>query len=356
MNAEPDAVFSVRDTNIVKCAAVILLLTHHLYMGVLPAPIDLKGSAPHVVLATLAKVCVAVFVMLSGYGLSVSFERRGERNPVRFTVDHTLKLMWNYWLVYVIFTLGGVFFSRPEFSPQAMYGTGLHGAWQALVEFLALRPLLGTASYNQTWWYMEAALALYVTFPLMYKAVKKVPWLVLPVTAVPLALYYFYGNNVWDTCREIYWFFPFAVGVFLAQRGLLDKFAGLLKGGRGWAVTAAVTVAFLLFAYIRSLIGLAFDTFFALSLLLFLRAPLCRIPVLSGAAAYVGSRSGDVFLVHSFLYGYYVTQTYFTRLLWSSNPWAVLSALPALLALSLVCAELLRLLRRVVVFRLPEWK
>ena len=328
MNAEPDAVFSVRDTNIVKCAAVILLLTHHLYMGVLPAPIDLKGSAPHVVLATLAKVCVAVFVMLSGYGLSVSFERRGERNPVRFTVDHTLKLMWNYWLVYVIFTLGGVFFSRPEFSPQAMYGTGLHGAWQALVEFLALRPLLGTASYNQTWWYMEAALVLYVTFPLIYFAVKRFPYIALPVAAVPVVLYYFLGNNDgWDSCREIYWFLPFAVGVFLAQRGLLDRFSARLKGRRGWAATCAVTAGFIVCAFVRGLIGLAFDTVFALSLILFLRATLCRVPVLDRVAEYVGSRSGDIFLVHSFIYCYYVSQHRFVKLLWSPKLYVELSAL-----------------------------
>ena len=347
--------FSPRDTNIVKAVAVVMLLTHHLYMGVLPAPIDIANERLLTVIATLSKVCVATFVMLSGYGLAVSFKRREERDPVRFTLIHTLKLMWPYWLVYMIFALGAVFFGRPEYTPEAVYGTGVRGAAQALIEFLALRPIFRTATLNQTWWYMEAALALYLTFPLIYFAVKRFPYIALPVAAVPVVLYYFLGNNDgWDSCREIYWFLPFAVGVFLAQRGLLDKFSARLRGRRGWAATCAVTAGFIACAFIRGLIGLAFDTVFALSLILFLRATLCRVPVLDRVAEYVGSRSGDIFLVHSFIYCYYVSQHRFVKLLWSPKLYVELSALPLLLILSLVCAEGLRLIRKVVVIKLPR--
>lgn len=340
--------YTKRDTGIAKGAAVILLLIHHLYMGVAPAPIDLLHTYLPLTVATLSKVCVALFVVLSGYGLTVSYERKGEK-PGRFTLRHTLGLMRPYWLIFALFVPLGIFFARPEFAPWAVYGTGLRGFGNACAEFFALRPLLGTPTYNQTWWYMEAALALYAAFPVVYKAVKRLPYIALPVTAVPVALYYFFGNNdAWDSCREIYWFFPFAVGIFLAQRGLLDKFAGLLRGRRGWSATAAATVGFLICAWIRSLVGLAFDTVFALAAILFLRATVCRIPYLSGAAGYVGSRSGDVFLIHSFIYTYYVSQYRFVRLLWSPRLLVKLAALPVLLALSLICAEGMRLARRAV--------
>ena len=347
MRSDISTGFSARDTNCVKGAAILMLLTHHLYMGVLPAPIDLTGSSPLTVIATLSKVCVAVFMTLSGYGLSVSFLRREERGAAGFAASHILKLMGHYWLVYVLFTLSGFFLARPQFTPQAVYGPGARGAVQALIDLLALPPLFHTASFNQTWWYMEAALVMYAAFPLLYKAVKRWPGVVLPLAAVPLLLYYFRGNNVWDTCREIYWFFPFTVGIFMAQRGLLDKFAALLEGPRGKLATAAATGAVLLAAYVRALTGLVFDTVFALAIIFFMRAVFCRVPYVNAVLAYLGSRSGDIFLTHSFFYCYFISQPLFLKLL-EGRTLVKLAALPLLLAMSLLCAEGLRLLRRAV--------
>ncbi len=331
--------YTKRDTNIAKAAAVILLLIHHLYMGVAPAPIDLLHTYPPLTIATLSKVCVALFVVLSGYGLTVSFERKREK-PGRFTLRHTLGLMRPYWLIFALFVPLGIFFARPEFAPWAVYGTGLRGFANACAEFFALRPLLGTPTYNQTWWYMEAALALYLTFPFLHWGVKKAPYLVLPVTAVPLVLYLFLGNNVWDTCREIYWFFPFCAGIFLARRDLLSKFAAFAQKRR-WTAIALTTLAVLLTALIRSQVGLAFDTFFAVAILLFLRCTLSLIPYLGTAFAYLGRHSGNIFMLHSFIYCYFTSQHWFVKLLWSPDLFVVFLALPALLVLSLACSEVI---------------
>ena len=335
--------YTKRDTNIAKAAAVILLMIHHLYMGVAPAPIDILHEYLPLTVATLSKVCVAIFVVLSGYGLAVSFSKRG--GGVRFTLDHTLGLLRPYWFIYILFVLLGIFFARPEFTPWAVYGTGVRGFLNGLCEFFALRPLMGTPTYNQTWWYMEAALVLYLAFPLIFYGVKRLPWLVLPVTAVPLVLYWALGNNVWDTCREIYWFFPFAVGIFLAQRDLLTKFADFTKK-KLWLAILLTGLAVLVTALIRSQIGLAFDTFFAVAILLFLRCTLSLIPWLGTAFEYLGRHSGNIFMLHSFLYCYFTSQGYFVKLLWSPNLFVVFLALPLLLVLSLICSELVELLRR----------
>ena len=346
--------YSIGDTNIAKCVAVVLLLTHHLFAGSLPAPIP-AGSDPRRGAATLAKVCVAMFVFLSGYGLSVSFKKREERDPVKFTLGHTLGLMWPYWLAYVIFALGGVFLAYPEHMPEAVYGRGLHGALYALIEFLGLRPIFGTPTINQTWWYMEAALVLYITFPITYRAVKRLPAVALLVTFLPLGLYWALGNNVWDTCREIYWFFPFALGIFTAQRGLLDRFARLLNGKRRWAVTAASAGGVAACGLIRAIVGLPFDGIFAVAIILFLRATVSMIPGLSGVCRYIGGRSGDIFLIHSFIYYYYgVTARYFAAMLLGESRLISWLTLPLLLVLSLICAEVLALIRRFVTIKRPE--
>ncbi len=335
-----------RDTNIAKGAAIILLLIHHLYMGVAPAPIDIFHEYLPLTVATLSKVCVAIFVVLSGYGLTVSMEN-GREKLGRFTLRHTFGLMRPYFLIYVLFVTLGIFFARVEFTPWAVYGTGLRGFGNACAEFFALRPLLGTPTYNQTWWYMEAALVLYLCFPLLYLGVKRVPYVVLPVTAVPLALYYFLGNNVWDTCREIYWFFPFAAGIFVAQRDLLGKFTALFRK-KPWLCVSATGAAVLATALIRSQVGLAFDTFFAVAIILFLRCTLSVIPYLGAAFGYLGRHSGNIFMLHSFIYCYFTSQSFFVKLLYSPSLINEFLALPLLLVLSLVCSELIEFGKRLI--------
>ncbi len=349
MGKDSVSAFSKRDTSVCKGAALILLLTHHLYGGTLPAPMPLLGGDLPRVAATLSKVCVSIFMLLSGYGLCRSFERRGGESAPRFTLRHLMGLMRPYWLIYVLFTLLSIFFGRPGFTPAEVYGTGIRGACQAVIDFLGLWPLFGTYSMCQTWWYMEAAIVMYALFPAIYWAVKKAPYAALPLFALPVVGYFIWGNNVWDTCREIYWFFAFGTGVFLAQRGVLDKLSRRTGAGFICASGAAVLVC----TFIRAKIGLAFDTFYAVAIVVFLRATLCRIPYLSGAFNYIGRRSGDVFLIHSFIYFYLTSQRLFVRLLYGSVPTAA-AALPVLLALSLLCAEGVGLIRRFLTAKQPE--
>lgn len=339
--------FTKRDTATVKCVAICMLLFHHLYMGVLPAPMSLTGNHPGLVIATLSKVCVAMFTLLSGYGLAVSYSRR-RSGVYEFQKKHILGLLKPFWLVYAVFFIASTVIGRAEFTPSAVYGTGLAGIKGVLLDFLCLRPLFGTASLNQTWWYMEAALVMYLLFPVLHFLVKKVPYIILPLTAVPLVVYTVWGKNVWDTCREIYWFFPFVCGIFLADRNFPDRFARACRT-HGVAAFFGSLGAVLVCTFVRAKLGLVADTFYATAIILFLRASVCRVPVLQSIAVFIGKRSADIFMTHSFFYCYFVTQTYFTRLfLWQQSPWLQLLAMPVLLAVSLAAAVVLDCARNVL--------
>lgn len=337
------ASFTKRDTKIAKGIAVCLLLVHHLYMGVLPSPMSLFGNQPLVVFATLSKVCVAIFTLLSGYGLAVSYMKRTD-SEIAFQKKHLISLMKPYWLVYIVFFALAVFYARPEFTPLAVYGGGIKGILYAACEFFALRPMFTTATINQTWWYMEAALVLYLLFPIIYRLTKKLPYIALPATAVPLVLYTVLGNNRWDTCREIYWLFPFAVGIFIAQLDLFGKFARFSEE-KPLASVAVSFAALLIFTLIRAKIGLAADTFFAVSIILFLRATVSKIPFLNKAVEYIGSYSADIFLTHSFFYCYYVSQRVFSKILLNGSVFIQLIAFPMLLFMSLAAAIVLKLVK-----------
>lgn len=341
------SVFALHDTAVVKAAAVVLLLCHHLYMGVLPAPMSVTGNPPLLVFSTLAKVCVAVFTLLSGYGLTISYEHR-KGSVLEFQKNHLLGLMKPFWLIYAVFFVLSAFLAREGFTPIELYGTGVKGLLRALSEIFALRPILGTPTINQTWWYVEAALVLYICFPLLWYLTKRVPYLILPISAVPLVLYAVMGNNVWDTCREIYWFFPFCAGIFMAQRGLLDRFSAFCDVHRARAVAIALPLI-IVAAFVRAKIGLAVDTFFAVTIVLFIRAAVSSIPAIGTALAFVGRHSADIFYTHSFFYSYFFTQKYFVRwFLWQESLARQLAALPTLLAVSLAAAVLLDCVRKVL--------
>ena len=67
--------FSKQDTAVVKGIAALMLVCHHFFMGILPAPIDWANNELWTIAATLSKVCVAIFVILSGYGINESYKK-----------------------------------------------------------------------------------------------------------------------------------------------------------------------------------------------------------------------------------------------------------------------------------------
>ena len=99
------SIFSVGDTNFMKGIALFFLLWHHLFF--------LRPGAGAVVYfsAVVMKVCVAMFLLLSGYGLFES-ARKHEHLPVlSFWRKSYAKIYLNYWLVWLIFVpIGAAFF------------------------------------------------------------------------------------------------------------------------------------------------------------------------------------------------------------------------------------------------------
>ncbi len=89
--------FSLTDTLFAKGIALCLLLLHHLfYEKSYPFSAFLGRS---VWVDAAAKVCVAVFLILSGYGLTKSFERKNA-SYARFTFNHIAKLYAGFWFVF----------------------------------------------------------------------------------------------------------------------------------------------------------------------------------------------------------------------------------------------------------------
>ena len=161
--------FTKKDTSAVKGLAVLMLLCHHLGMGILKPPLDWQNDSFYTIVATLSKVCVAIFILLSGYGLNES-HKKWNGSDFKFVSTHLLKLMKQYWFIFIIFVPLGFLCGA---NPMNVYGGGFKGILYLIIDFLGLKALFNTPTMNQTWWYMETAIVLYIFFPLLKRMLKK---------------------------------------------------------------------------------------------------------------------------------------------------------------------------------------
>lgn len=69
-------IFDKRQTNIAKGLAIIILLWHHLFYNgnTFVSLLSFQGRSIEHIIAQSGKVCVAIFVLLSGYGLYQSYK------------------------------------------------------------------------------------------------------------------------------------------------------------------------------------------------------------------------------------------------------------------------------------------
>ena len=111
--------FDKRQTNIAKGLAVLFLLWHHLFFNspdnysLFYSMFSIKGIPAESFFADFCKVCVAVFLVLSGYGLHKSWERYCARiirggiigwiSKINFCLSRII--CWNWYLVFGLYTL-----------------------------------------------------------------------------------------------------------------------------------------------------------------------------------------------------------------------------------------------------------
>lgn len=157
---------SLTDSTRLKGVALLLLLWHHLfYMGGTQYTEWHVAGIPVIQQTGLAaKVCVALFVLLSGYGLAVQATHKPMGYGM-FLRKRLKKLFINYWVMWLLFVpIGFLFFG---WTLQGIYGN--HAVVKLLVNFLGLQYVFGYFGLNPTWWFYSLIILLYLLFPLLYR-------------------------------------------------------------------------------------------------------------------------------------------------------------------------------------------
>lgn len=114
------------------------------------------------------KVCVPIYVFLSGYGLTAVAKKSESIQMKQFYIRRFSKLYLNYWLIWILFVPIGIFVFDITFNK--VYGN--HPVEKGLLDFLGLLNLTGKYGYNPTWWFYSCISVLYILFPFIYSSCK----------------------------------------------------------------------------------------------------------------------------------------------------------------------------------------
>lgn len=304
--------FTKQDSNIVKTVAIILMYIHHSFFSQesyagYTVNFTPFGEADVISFAQVCKICVALFVFISAYGICVSFNK-GKSKPEKCYINlykenfcRYIKLLSAFILIYIIAQL----FSLLGRSNQEVYGTGLKKIFFMILDFMGLANIFGTPTFNPTWWYMGMAVTIFCIMPIIWNCTKKAGAACLIVSViVPRML----GIGL----TELTWWLPtICLGALAAEYNLIVKCREYKKEHMPWRIgkimlTMCVLVGFGLLrsrttafyditdmVMAGSIVYLCFELFGGVS------------EKAKKILGFTGAYSMNMFLMHTFVRGYY---------------------------------------------------
>lgn len=311
-----------QDSSCVKGIAIILMLFHHLfndypeYDGYPVSYAPFSGDRLTQI-ALLAKVCVALFVFVTGYGLSKSYRASRDagrlenpRDYLHFSAVRWWRLMSQYWLTFILAVL-----CQPLGRTLVeAYGGPLATTWpRMIIDVFGLSFAAQTPPLNPTTWYLTLATWFLFAVPLFNYSMDCLGTEIGTILWGGIAILLGRGDTY------CHYMLVLLVGIAAARMdvvGCLDDWLkqSVMRGAVG--LTAAVLAAGLMILQLqnRQAYGItegAVALFCAIA---------CHY-VLSGKAVtrplvFLGEHSTMMFLTHTLLYSYYFLGVFYERYYW----------------------------------------
>lgn len=298
---------TITDTNVLKGIALLLLLCHHCFEpGQTYDDIILFGHPVVQNIGEFSKLCVTIFVFLSGYGLTIQTMAKGSiGNIFAFYRRRYVKLMINYWLIWLLFVpLGILVFNR---TFPIVYGE--HYAWAAFWDFWGLHAaVVGSPwGYNPTWWFYSCIIMLYLVYPIIWKFRRwwmvMIPFSIMfPIVAQFLPLFESSG------CAD--YLLAFICGMLFAY--LKPEMGGANLVGRLLLFMLLLIACWVRF-YMHSIMWDSAIVVLGIVLYTTISVPPHSFYTVLG---FIGRHSGNIFLFHTFVFGIYFQEYIY----WSQNP------------------------------------
>lgn len=213
---------SIKETIILKGVAILFMLYLHLFNQM--ANVDLcttylsVGGIPFVYLFSRCTNPVVFYLILSGYGLYVSYKSGRKQNPLKRIV----KLYVHYWITLVLFVLLGCWVVGSQVYP---------GTFPKFLENVTG----WITSYNGEIWFLFPYVLLAVSSPFLFRLLNKVRFLsVFLMTGIlyfiAYVLIHLFGQSylylhqlAYMPILYIILLFPFMLGAMLVKYNIVNK-------------------------------------------------------------------------------------------------------------------------------------
>lgn len=312
--------FTKEHTMQMKGIAIIILLFHHCFLNAqrwatVPYeklattkgwgyyPISFAPFSSHTIqyLASFSKICVAMFVFMSGYGMWVSYESQKKKTTMsNYIKKRMVTLMTGFLIIFVVTEILAI----PTGRFIEVYGHDFRSVVYMIIDALGLAKLLGTPLFCLTWWYMSLAIVLIMIFPFVHSIMEKYQWVVVVASIiVPRACGF--GQST-DLFRYL---LAYTLGMYFAQHDLLarikEKFMEQNVVGKLLSlIVSLIGLAVIIKCRQNAWIGWKYldfwDGFAAMYMIV-----ISYIYILNGkwivkGLGFLGKHSMNIFLIHSF--------------------------------------------------------
>lgn len=312
--------FTKEHTMQMKGIAIIILLFHHCFLNAqrwatVPYeklattkgwgyyPISFAPFSSHTIqyLASFSKICVAMFVFMTGYGMWVSYESQKKKTTMsNYIKKRMVTLMTGFLIIFVVTEILAI----PTGRFIEVYGHDFRSVVYMIIDALGLAKLLGTPLFCLTWWYMSLAIVLIMIFPFVHSIMEKYQWVVVVASIiVPRACGF--GQST-DLFRYL---LAYTLGMYFAQHDLLarikEKFMEQNVAGKLLSLTVSlIGLAVIIKCRQNAWIGWKYldfwDGFAAMYVIV-----ISYIYILNGkwivkGLGFLGKHSMNIFLIHSF--------------------------------------------------------
>ena len=311
----PTEIFDKNSSLALKGIAITLMMIHHNFRNtslfssynVSFYPICAQSV---VSFAYACKICVSMFAFISGYGLYLSY-KNCKTDSTRWVIYRYIKTFSGYWFVWILSAVICQLINRRTSSILFKDGYA-QGGINAVIDFLGLHNLFSTPSINGTWWYMSAAAVFIFMVPALYQ-LKDNSLLVL-IGAV-FFIRIIHNENYFPGGNSVYAFItPFILGFIFADKKIFDRIYSIGEGKPLIKLYKAIVEIWMILLCFKIYSKIPMKYFWEFHFCLFPIAViiLCVefiVPLqpLRKLLVFLGRHSMNVFLVHTFIRAYYLS-------------------------------------------------
>ncbi len=305
--------FSKKDTLQLKGIAILMMILHHLfaYPNKIQSFFMIDTQSLWYQLARYGRICVPIFLIISGYGMYESYQKQQHvfsKIPTRLYALYQM-----YWKVFLIWIPMGFLIGA--------YSISQVGIKEILLNFLGLHSTL-----NEEWWFFYLYVLLILLSPVLIHLVKRCHYLitmalivgycyfvVYGIASIEMTSWYqtlltlpLFGQSVWVLTWGIS---PYLIGCLLSKYHVFHSLSYIPKG-----VMACISICLCMMSVYFFLQGYdapLWNGFHGLSVMLVSKYCVSYIPYGKDVLEHLGKHSNHMWLIHTFFIYYYFPKAAF---------------------------------------------